>query len=71
MPCCGGSQSTNYLKTKLGFTKFKWVGSGSVKIHGGMTGKAYRFDGHGSVVQVDNRDLGNIKSIPGMKVMGQ
>lgn len=70
MPCCGGKRKDQPYVPGLGYTMFRYEGQQSpVKVLGGVTGRTYRFDGYGSVVPIDSRDAGNVKTIPGMRVV--
>jgi hypothetical protein len=71
MACCGGKRSQRRYVPGHGYKFIRWQGQGPIKAHGGVTGKTYRFDGYGSVVPVDDRDMGNIATIPNMVVVGQ
>jgi hypothetical protein len=72
MPCCGGrKRSSRRYVPGYGYSHIRWEGQGPYKAHGGVTGTLYRFSGYGSVVPVDERDLGNIKTIPGMREVSQ
>lgn len=70
MGCCGGrvKRGQPYIPGG-GYTAYRWEKNGPIKVLGGITGKTYKFEGYGSVVPIDNRDVGNVKSIPGMRLV--
>jgi len=70
MGCCGKGRRTRPYVPGYGYKSVRWTGQGPMKIHGGVTNRLYRFEGYGSVVAVDDRDMGNVKTIPGMVVVG-
>ena len=67
MGCCGGRRK----RISMNYSNVRWQGQGPIKVHGGVTGATYRFDGYGSVISIDTRDLGNVLSIPGMSEISQ
>jgi hypothetical protein len=68
MGCCGGRTKPSNPHG-YGYIHVRWEGKTPLRVVGGVTGNKYRFDGYGSVVAIDQRDQGNVKSIPGMKVV--
>jgi hypothetical protein len=64
MSCCGGKRRAS----GGGSTQIKYTGQVPVKVLGGSTGRTYQFARTGQVISVDNRDLNNVLSIPGMQV---
>lgn len=45
------------------FTKYQWIGEGSMLISGGMTGTKYDFYATGVILHIDDRDT-NVSKIP-------
>lgn len=62
MSCCGEKRRA----INIGYTPVRFGGQGNQKILGNITGRIYKFEGHGSVVSVDNRDVSSVASIPNM-----
>lgn len=71
MGCCGKGKRPRPYIPGYGFKMVRWQGQGPIKVHGGVTGKTYRFEGYGSVVPIDDRDMGNVSVIHNMVVVGQ
>jgi len=69
MPCRGCGKKGGVAQGTYGFTPVRWEGNNMRKVHGGLSGRTYRFDGYGSVVPIDDRDLKAISKMPGMKVL--
>ena len=68
MPCKGCGKDKSHVAT-YGFTLIRWEGQGLMKVHGGMSGRTYRFDGYGSVIPIENKDLEAVKMIPRMRII--
>jgi hypothetical protein len=64
MTCCGDKRKSI---NGFGFTSIRYTGHEPRKITG-YTRKVYRFDGYGSVIAIDNRDVDDILTLPDMKV---
>jgi hypothetical protein len=67
---CGSSnKTTGSAPAGYGYKSVRWTGNGPIKVHGGLTGMTYRFDGYGSVVAIDDRDVTRVTGIPKMDVV--
>ncbi len=71
MACCGSKAqaNSNVAAPGYGFTPVRWEGSGSIKALGGTTNRTYRFNGYGSVVAIDDKDLSTVTAIPRMRIV--
>jgi hypothetical protein len=46
---------------------FRYMGRTPIVVHGAVTGRRYRFDAHGYVVEVDPRDRPSLEAEPQLK----
>jgi len=47
---------------------FLYTGHSSMTVYGPITGKRYRFEQNGSVVQADSRDAPSMRAVPNLKI---
>lgn len=73
MSCCG-SQRVQYsmarpaeVRQEPPAVRFEYVGSTGLSAVGLVTGKRYRFDGPGSRVLVDPRDVPSLAAVPRLR----
>ena len=68
MPCCGQKRKPDAVS---GYATARWLGRGIVKVFGAGTGRTYQFNGHGSVLSIDKRDMASMTSTPNMVVFSK
>ena len=77
MSCCG-RQREQFLATRQAplqasdrqrqpAFRFEYVGTTGLTVTGPLTGKRYRFDGYGSRVVIDPRDVPSMATVPHLR----
>ncbi len=62
----GPGSSVNY-RGSLPHVFFQYSGNTGLTVRGPMSGKCYRFNGSGAIVEVDPRDQPSLVNIPRLK----
>jgi len=52
---------------RYSFTHFQYLGRSGLNVVGPISGKRYRFDGHGAIVAIDPRDRRSLAAVPNLR----